>query len=58
MTDDQLLSAVDMFLTPDQRKRKEAIKRDQERRRREIDAAKKLISDRAQRDAWALSCAS
>lgn len=48
-----------MFLTPDQRRRKEGIKRDQARKRKAIDAANKLLSDRAQRDAWAhsASCA-
>lgn len=48
-----------MFLTPDQRRRKEAIKKEQAGKRKAIDAANKLLSDRAQRDAWAhsASCA-
>lgn len=44
-----------MFLTTEQRKRKEAIKRDQAKKRKDIDAANKLLSDRAQRDSWAHS---
>lgn len=42
-----------MFLTPDQRRRKEALKKDQAKKRMDIDAAQKLRRDRAQRDSWA-----
>lgn len=44
-----------MFLTTEQRRRKEAIKTDQARKRKAIESANKLLSDRAQRDAWAQS---
>lgn len=47
-----------MFLTGEQRRRKEAIKKDQAEKRKAIDAANKLRSDRAQRDAWAQSTSS
>lgn len=42
-----------MFLTKEQRKRKADLKADQTKKRKEIDAALKLKSDRAQRDSWA-----
>lgn len=47
-----------MFLTKEQRKRKEQLRRDQDRKQRDIDAARKLLNDRAQRDSWAEAAAS
>lgn len=42
-----------MFLTKDQRKRKARLIKAQTEQRNAIDAERKLLSDRAQRDAWA-----
>lgn len=42
-----------MFLTKDQRKRKALLIKDQTSKRNAIDAERKLLNDKAQRDAWA-----
>ena len=42
-----------MFLTAEQRRRKDCLKKDQAKKRNDIDAAHKLLRDRAQRDSWA-----